>query len=77
MAILFYKDLGITDVYFTKGAVEFFRQVVDGRMAYVGDVRDDYNRREASSSIRYHVYYIYDPPAPAAPKGCPILGRQP
>jgi NAD(P)H dehydrogenase (quinone) len=35
------QALGITDVYFTKGAVEFFRQVVDGRMAYVGDVRDD------------------------------------
>lgn len=32
---------GVSDVYFTKGAVEFFRQVIDGRMAYVGDVRDD------------------------------------
>jgi NAD(P)H dehydrogenase (quinone) len=33
--------LGITDAYFTRGVVEFFRQIVDGRMAYVGDVRDD------------------------------------
>jgi NAD(P)H dehydrogenase (quinone) len=36
------KMLGITDIYFTKGAVEFFRQVLDGRIANVGDVRDDF-----------------------------------
>lgn len=35
------QKAGMTDVYFTKGVVEFFRQVLDGRLPYIGEVRDD------------------------------------
>jgi NAD(P)H dehydrogenase (quinone) len=35
------KKAGTTDPFFTKGLVEFFRQVVDGRMSYIAEVKDD------------------------------------
>jgi len=35
------QKAGMTDVYFTKGVVEFFRHVLDGRMPYIAEVRDD------------------------------------
>ena len=33
---------GITDVYWTKGVVEYFTQVVDGKMEHMSQVRDDF-----------------------------------
>lgn len=39
----FLKDVKNSDPYFT-GVAECFKQVVDGRMAYLGDVRDDLPR---------------------------------
>jgi NAD(P)H dehydrogenase (quinone) len=32
---------GFTDVYWTKGVVEYFNQVLDGRMEHMSQVRDD------------------------------------